>query len=231
MFFLHIYKKFLCLKVSEEEVAQQFGRHSVGVMKKSYLNVEQKTNALDAYNFIREVYDTVPFDENEVYDPHMLQKRNLMKIKQLPQNSMKRKSLEELTQNLIHPPILSQLSDHQFPYQTQNSALQFPYQEQNSGLHLTQQKSSSDNHPPLEKHPVHENLPGLLTQKFKSLQNQKASTTICENQINNYDVMGFLYKQQMKFQEDEDIIFERREKRKQENQRRFQEMMIQNFKK
>ena len=34
----------------------------------------------------------------------------------------------------------------------------------------------------------------------------------------------------MKFQEDEDIIFERREKRKQENQRRFQEMMIQNFK-
>ena len=40
--------------------------------------------------------------------------------------------------------------------------------------------------------------------------------------------MGFLYKQQMKFQEDEDIIFERREKRKQENQRRFQEMMIQN---
>tara|TARA_B110000881_G_C18205706_1_gene331793 strand:- start:260 stop:391 length:132 start_codon:yes stop_codon:yes gene_type:complete len=43
--------------------------------------------------------------------------------------------------------------------------------------------------------------------------------------------MGFLYKQQMKFQEDEDIIFERREKRKQENQRRFQEMMIQNFKK
>ena len=68
-------------------------------------------------------------------------------------------------------------------------------------------------------------------QIIKHLQNQKASTTICENQINNYDVRGFLYKQQMKFQEDEDIIFERREKRKQENQRRFQEMMIQNFKK
>ena len=30
----------------------------------------------------------------------------------------------------------------------------------------------------------------------------------------NYDVMGFLYNQQMKFQQDEHIIFEQREKKK-----------------
>ena len=68
---------------------------------------------------------------------------------------------------------------------------------------------------------------GPLTQKFTSLQ-KVANTS--DNKINNYDVMGFLFKQQMKYQSEQDIAFERREKRKEENQRKFQQMILNNFK-
>ena len=63
------------------EIAAQFGRHSVDVMKKNYLQTQQKTNALDAFNFIREVYDANPFDEKENFDPFLLQKQNLQILK------------------------------------------------------------------------------------------------------------------------------------------------------
>jgi len=45
--------------------------------------------------------------------------------------------------------------------------------------------------------------------------------------------MGFIFKQQMKFQTEQDVAFERQQRRnsrKAENQRRFQEMILKNFK-
>ena len=42
--------------------------------------------------------------------------------------------------------------------------------------------------------------------------------------------MGFIFKQQMKFQTEQDVAFERQQRRKDENQRRFQEMILKNFK-
>ena len=42
--------------------------------------------------------------------------------------------------------------------------------------------------------------------------------------------MGFIFKQQMKFQTEQDVAFERQQRRKDENQRRFQEIILKNFK-
>ena len=43
-------------------------------------------------------------------------------------------------------------------------------------------------------------------------------------------MLGFIFKQQMKFQTEQDVAFERQQRRKDENQRRFQEMILKNFK-
>jgi len=51
-----------------------------------------------------------------------------------------------------------------------------------------------------------------------------------QNLLNDFDVMGFIFKQQMKFQTEQDVAFERQQRRKDENQRRFQEMILKNFK-
>ena len=51
-----------------------------------------------------------------------------------------------------------------------------------------------------------------------------------QNLLNDFDVMGFIFKQQMKFQTEQDVAFERQQRRKAENQRRFQEMILKNFK-
>lgn len=84
--------------------------------------------------------------------------------------------------------------------------------------------------------PAKENIPPVsnssheisLTQKFNQVQKQ--SLTLRQKNISQFDVMGFLFKQQMKYEQDQDELFERRQKRKTENQRRFQEMILQNFK-
>ena len=51
-----------------------------------------------------------------------------------------------------------------------------------------------------------------------------------QNLLNDFDVMGFIFKQQMKFQTEQDVAFERQQRRKDENQRRFQEIILKNFK-
>ena len=62
------------LQVSTEEIAGQFGRHSKQVIESNYLNKKKSTNAIEAYNVIREIYDTTGFDENEKIDPFIKQK-------------------------------------------------------------------------------------------------------------------------------------------------------------
>ena len=51
-----------------------------------------------------------------------------------------------------------------------------------------------------------------------------------QNEVGHYDLMGFIFKHQMKFESEQDAAFERRQRRKEENQRRFHEMMLKNFK-
>ena len=38
--------------------------------------IKKKTNALESYNLIREIYDTYEFDENEEVGPLIQQKHN-----------------------------------------------------------------------------------------------------------------------------------------------------------
>ena len=81
------------LQVSKD-IAGQFGRHSVKVMETSYLQKQKNTNAIDAYNLIREAYDLTGFDENQEFDPFNHQRQVLQKIKNQPPIQQKRQSLE-----------------------------------------------------------------------------------------------------------------------------------------
>ena len=98
------------------------------------------------------------------------------------------------------------ITQPQFPFthQRQQQALsqtpKFPYRQAPSIVQFDEPENT------------HENS-GVLTQKFENLQN-------------NVKVVAA----QKKFQNDEEVAFQRYQKRKEENQRRFQEMMLNNFK-
>ena len=49
--------------------------------------------------------------------------------------------------------------------------------------------------------------------------------------ISQFDLMGMLFKHQMHAQKEEDLEWDKRQKRREENNRRFQELMLNNFKK
>ena len=94
------------------------------------------------------------------------------------------------------------------------TAPQFPYISAPPILSISQ---------PPPKDNVNENS---LTQKF----NDATTSQISKPTVSDFDVMGFIFKQQMKFQTEQDVAFERQQRRKAENQRRFQEMILKNFK-
>ena len=87
------------MNVSAEQVAGQFGRHTVEVMKENYLQKKKNTEAIEAYNLIRETYDVLEFDENEEVDAFAHQKKVLNSFKANKKFLKdKRPSLELLSQ-------------------------------------------------------------------------------------------------------------------------------------
>jgi len=209
---LHLRQRF-GLQVSDEQIAAQFGRHTVEVMKSNYINQKKETNALEAYNLIRETYDAMPFDENAEIDPFISQRKNLQKLKN--SNIMikdKRKSLEILSQVISHPPPhpLHQYQQQPSPLESINQNIQH---------NSTIEKSSNNK----------ENEEGILTQNFNALKNH-SQQSLSQDKISNFNLMGLLFKQQIHYQKEEDEAWERRQKRREENNRAFQKMMLNEFK-
>ena len=88
-----------------QEIADGFGRHSVDVMEKSYLLPEKSTRAISAYNLIREMGDTMGFDEKNKISNFRQQKKILANVRNNPSLKRKRSSLEILNDsNLANSP-------------------------------------------------------------------------------------------------------------------------------
>ena len=57
-------------------------------MERNYLNQKKDTNAIEAYNVIREAYDVSKLNENEKVDPFILQKQIINQMRK-HQNQIK----------------------------------------------------------------------------------------------------------------------------------------------
>jgi len=62
------------------------------------------------------------------------------------------------------------------------------------------------------------------------MQNNNFQIQENKTNITNFDVMGLLMKQHIYCQNQEDEAWERRQKRREENNRHFQELILKNFK-
>jgi hypothetical protein len=103
----HVHKigRQLNLGIQPQEIADGFGRHSVDVMEKSYLLPEKSTRAISAYNLIREMGDTMGFDEKNKISNFRQQKKILANVRNNPSLKRKRSSLEILNDsNLANSP-------------------------------------------------------------------------------------------------------------------------------
>jgi len=166
-------------------------------------------------------YDAVPFDETCEFDPFLQQKENLQIIKQKDfEIKNKRKCMEILTQVITQP---SQIHTSNFQNKT-NLEKENINQQQNS-----ENKEKQQN---LENKENTNNI-GPLTQTFQSLTNSTHPTHVISKKenISQFDLMGMLFKHQMHAQKEEDLEWDKRQKRREENNRRFQELMLNNFKK
>ena len=95
-------------------------------------------------------------------------------------------------------------------------------------IQLTQQSVISD----LPTNLANDSYVSSLTQEFKkaTTSSNENANTISKQDLNNFTLMGFMVKHQMKFEHEEREAARRQQLRREENHRRFQEMILNKFK-
>ena len=234
------------MNVSKEEVAAQFGRHSVKTMEKNYLRKQKSTKAIDAYNLIRETYDLTGFNPNDEVDPFQHQRQVIQKLKNTKSIKEKRPSLEILSQ--VFPKematrstlVMKSMSDSPPSY---SPSIEEDILLSNKSVHnkenvdIKESLSNSNKNNDMQRNYSSQlslsqrketNIQNTNLSQFCLTQNQSLNQ-VSKEQNEKFTLMGMLFKHHLKCQDEENEAFERFQRRKQETTARFQEMMLKHF--